>query len=60
MSISLKAAFVAASPRLTPRRMPLPSLMICLAVLVLCATFYARSFWLNDLWAMSAGIVYIL
>jgi cellulose synthase/poly-beta-1,6-N-acetylglucosamine synthase-like glycosyltransferase len=60
MSTSLKAAFEAASPRVTPRPMPLPSLLLYLAVLALWATLFARSFWLNDLWAWSAGVVYIL
>ena len=60
MTSSLKAAFAAASPRLTPRPMPWPSLLIYLAVIALWATLFARSFWLNDLWAWSAGMVYIL
>jgi cellulose synthase/poly-beta-1,6-N-acetylglucosamine synthase-like glycosyltransferase len=40
--------------------MPLPSLLIYLAVLALWALLFARSFWLNDIFAWSAGIVYIL
>ena len=60
MTDFLKAAFAVASPRITPRPMPTPSLLIYLAVLALWATLFARSFWLNDIWAWSAGIVYIL
>jgi len=60
MTSSLQAAFAAASPRLTPRPMPWPALLIYLAVIALWATLFARSFWLNDLWAWSAGMVYIL
>jgi hypothetical protein len=60
MTDFLKAAFAVASPRVTPRPMPTPSLLIYLAVLALWATLFARSFWLNDVWAWSAGIVYIL
>lgn len=40
--------------------MPLPSLLIYLAVIALWATLFGRSFWLNDIWAWSAGIVYIV
>lgn len=60
VATSLKAAFAAASPRMTPRPVPLPSLLIYLAVAVLWVLLFSRSFWLNDIWAWSAGIVYIL
>lgn len=40
--------------------MPLLSLLIYLAVLALWALLFARSFWLDNIWAWSAGIVYIL
>ena len=56
----LAAAFTAASPRLTPRPMPLPSLLIYLAVIALWATLFARAFYIDTIWAWSAGIVYIL
>jgi cellulose synthase/poly-beta-1,6-N-acetylglucosamine synthase-like glycosyltransferase len=60
MTTSLTTAFAAASPRITPRPMPLISFLIYLAVLALWALLFARSFWLNNVWAWSAGIVYIL
>ena len=60
MTSSLKAAFAAASPRITPRPMKWPGLLIYLAVVVLWALLFSRSFWLNNIWAWSAGIVYIL
>ncbi|MET0968059.1 MAG: glycosyltransferase family 2 protein [Tardiphaga sp.] len=59
MTSSLHAAFAAASPRITPRRMPFPSLMIYVAVIALWAILFTRSFWLNDIWVWSAGMVYI-
>jgi cellulose synthase/poly-beta-1,6-N-acetylglucosamine synthase-like glycosyltransferase len=59
MTISLQAAFAAASPRITPRRMPFISLMIYLAVLALWALLFGRAFFLNSIWAWSAGMVYI-
>jgi cellulose synthase/poly-beta-1,6-N-acetylglucosamine synthase-like glycosyltransferase len=60
MALSLKAAFAAASPRMTPRPVPLPSVLIYVAVAALWVLLFSRSFWLNSLWAWSAGIVYIL
>jgi cellulose synthase/poly-beta-1,6-N-acetylglucosamine synthase-like glycosyltransferase len=60
MTYSLKAAFAAASPRVTPRPVKLPSLLIYLAVVVLWGLLFSRSFWLDNIWAWSAGIVYIL
>ncbi len=60
MEVSLNAAFAAASPRLTPRPVPLLSLLIYVAVAGLWALLFARSFWLDNLWAWSAGIAYIL
>lgn len=60
MTSTLTAAFNAASPRITPRPMPLPSLLIYLAVLVLWAALMSRAVWLDNVWAWSAGIVYIL
>jgi cellulose synthase/poly-beta-1,6-N-acetylglucosamine synthase-like glycosyltransferase len=39
--------------------MPLPSLLIYVAVIALWAVLFSRSFWLNDIWAWSAGMVYI-
>ena len=59
MTISLQAAFATASPRITPRRMPVISLMIYLAVLALWALLFGRAFFLNSIWAWSAGMVYI-
>lgn len=59
MTLSLNEAFAAASPRITPRAMPLISLMIYLAVIALWAVLFARAFWLSSVWAWSAGMVYI-
>jgi cellulose synthase/poly-beta-1,6-N-acetylglucosamine synthase-like glycosyltransferase len=59
MTISLQASFAAASPRITPRRMPFISLMIYVAVLALWALLFGRSLFLNSIWAWSAGMVYI-
>lgn len=59
MTNSLNAAFATASPRITPRRMPFISLLIYLAVLALWALLFGRSFFLNSIWAWSAGMVYI-
>ncbi|CAN5219548.1 glycosyltransferase family 2 protein [soil metagenome] len=60
MNPSLMAAFAAASPRITPRHTPLLSLLIYVAVLALWALLFARAFWIDNIWAWSAGIVYIL
>lgn len=60
MTSSLKAAFAAASPRVTPRPMKWPSLLVYLAVVVLWGLLFSRSFWLDNIWAWSAGIAYIL
>jgi cellulose synthase/poly-beta-1,6-N-acetylglucosamine synthase-like glycosyltransferase len=59
MTTSLQAAFAAASPRITPRRMPFISLLIYLAVIGLWALLFGRSFFLDSIWAWSAGMVYI-
>jgi hypothetical protein len=59
MTNSLQDAFAAASPRITPRRMPVVSLAIYLAVLALWAVLFGRSLWLSSIWAWSAGMVYI-
>ncbi len=60
MTISLRAAFDAASPRVTPRPTPLFSLLIYAAVLAAWALLFGRALWLDNIWAWSAGIVYIL
>lgn len=60
MTLSLRAAFDAASPRVTPRRTPVISLLIYLAVLAAWALLFGRALWLDNIWAWSAGIVYIL
>ena len=59
MTQPLTAAFNAASPRITPRPMPLPSLLIYLAVLAMWLLLFSRAFWLDNIWAWSAGIVYV-
>lgn len=59
MTNPLQQAFAAASPRITPRRMPLVSLIIYLAVLGLWLVLFGRSLWLSSIWAWSAGMVYI-
>jgi cellulose synthase/poly-beta-1,6-N-acetylglucosamine synthase-like glycosyltransferase len=59
MTTSLQAAFAAASPRITPRRMPFISLAIYVAVIGLWALLFGRSLFLNSIWAWSAGMVYI-
>lgn len=60
MTSSLRAAFAAASPRITPRPAPLVSMLIYLAVLAAWAILFARALWLDNVWAWSAGIAYIL
>ena len=45
---------------MTPRPVALSSILIYLAVAALWAVLFSRSFWLNNIWAWSAGIVYIL
>lgn len=59
MTNSLQQAFGAASPRITPRRMPVVSLIIYLVVLALWLVLFGRSLWLSSIWAWSAGMVYI-
>jgi cellulose synthase/poly-beta-1,6-N-acetylglucosamine synthase-like glycosyltransferase len=59
MTNSLQQAFAAASPRITPRRMPVISLIIYLVVLASWAVLFGRSLWLSSIWAWSAGMVYI-
>jgi cellulose synthase/poly-beta-1,6-N-acetylglucosamine synthase-like glycosyltransferase len=60
MSTSLRAAFDAASPRVTPRPTPLFSLLIYAAVLSAWLLLFGRALWLDNIWAWSAGLVYIL
>ena len=57
---ALRAAFDAASPRVTPRSTPLFSLLIYIAVLAAWMLLFGRALWLDNIWAWSAGIVYIL
>ncbi|WP_398476630.1 glycosyltransferase family 2 protein [Tardiphaga sp.] len=59
MTNALQQAFAAASPRITPRRLPVISLLIYLAVLALWLVLFGRSLWLSSIWAWSAGMVYI-
>ena len=59
MTYSLKQAFAAASPRITPRQMPMVSLIIYLVVIVVWLVLFGRSLWLSSIWAWSAGMVYI-
>ena len=60
MTLSLRAAFDAASPRVTPRPTSLVSLLIYVAVLAAWLLLFGRALWLDNIWAWSAGIVYIL
>ena len=60
MPLSLSAAFDAASPRVTPRPTPVISVLIYAAVLAAWALLFSRALWLDNIWAWSAGIVYIL
>ncbi len=60
MSNSLKAAFIAASPRETPRPMNVPGFLIYLAIAATWLLLFSRSFSIDNIWAWSAGIIYIL
>ena len=60
MTLFLRAAFNAASPRVTPRPMPLVGLLVYLLVIAAWALLFGRALWLDNIWAWSAGIVYIL
>jgi cellulose synthase/poly-beta-1,6-N-acetylglucosamine synthase-like glycosyltransferase len=59
MTYSLQQAFAVASPRITPRRMPVVSLIIYLVVIAVWFVLFGRSLWLSSIWAWSAGMVYI-
>ena len=56
---SLERALALASPRLSPRPTPLPSILIHGTVLVLWVVLFARAFFLHGLLAWSAGIAYV-
>jgi hypothetical protein len=59
MSPSLFAAFCAASPRLSPRAMPLVSGLIYAAVFVLWLMLLSCAFFTSGIFAWSAGLFYI-
>jgi cellulose synthase/poly-beta-1,6-N-acetylglucosamine synthase-like glycosyltransferase len=58
--ISLRSAFVAASPRLTLRATPALSVAIYAAVALAWLLLVGRALSLDNVWAWSAGIAYIL
>lgn len=60
LTSALRPAFAAASPRLTPRAMPAVSYLIYLVVIGVWALLAARALWLDNVWAWSAGVVYLL
>jgi cellulose synthase/poly-beta-1,6-N-acetylglucosamine synthase-like glycosyltransferase len=59
MSPSLSAAFCAASPRLSPRAMPLVSGLIYAAVFALWLMLLSCAFFTSGIFAWSAGLFYI-
>jgi cellulose synthase/poly-beta-1,6-N-acetylglucosamine synthase-like glycosyltransferase len=59
MSRFLHAAFVAASPRLTRRAVPLFSVAIYVVIVALWIGLFARAFHANNILAWSSGAIYI-
>jgi glycosyltransferase involved in cell wall biosynthesis len=57
---SLRSAFVAASPRLTPPPTPLVSVLIHSSVLVLWIALFAMAFKVGGVWGWSVGVAYVL
>ncbi len=60
MNDSLRSAFVAASPRLTPPPTPLVSVLIHSSVLVLWIALFAMAFKVGGVWGWSVGVAYVL
>ena len=56
----LETALAKASPRITPRPMPVVSFLIYSGVLGLWLVLFARAFWLDNAFAWSVGVIYIL
>ena len=60
MNNSLRRAFVAASPRLTPPPTPLISVLIHGSVLLLWIALFAMAFKVGGVWGWSVGVAYVL
>lgn len=60
MNSPLRLAFASASPRVTTRRTPVVSLVIYALVALAWVLLCARAIVLDNVWAWSAGIAYIL
>ncbi len=56
---ALSAAFAVASPRLSPPRTPVPSLLIHGGVLLLWVGLFCMAFRVGGVWSWSVGVAYI-
>ena len=59
MTPDLRTAFAAASPRVTPRPMPVSSVLVYAAVLAVFITAIVCTFRASGIWAWSVGLVYL-